>query len=157
MFTLISLLGIFDMLLAIYYSIYMQKNIAPRINKIFYLFQVVLVPILLFLCGFILFLLGWRLGTGSLFFFIYLLLNSFLIYICVKDFIIFKKISSSKEELIGESGFAFRLLFTLILLLLPNLIFMAQGWQLDPLLRIGFLLLIVLVIYLSIKDFLFLK
>ncbi|MBW4686406.1 MAG: hypothetical protein KME40_15205 [Komarekiella atlantica HA4396-MV6] len=45
-----------------------------------------------------------------------------------------------------------QVIFTLIILLLYGLILMFQGWRLDPILQFGQFLLLLLIIYLTIKD-----
>lgn len=90
-----SLLGLLDIALAIAYLVLSIALISRGrdigdIGITLYVIQAVIAPILLLSCGFILFLHGWRLDPILLF--AYVQLHILLVYLGVKDFILFSMV-----------------------------------------------------------------
>ncbi|MGK7873841.1 MAG: Ycf66 family protein [Xenococcaceae cyanobacterium] len=92
-----SLLGLWDLLLAIAYlilSIVMlinQSHILGELGQIIYILQAIIAPLILLICGFILIFQGWRLDP--ILQFAIFLLHILVIYLGVKDVVIFHLVS----------------------------------------------------------------
>lgn len=89
---LAGLLGIIYVLLSVAYFILMVVWLAQRSRRlnglalVFYILQAIFAPILMFLCGLILFFQGWRLDP--LLQLMQLLLSILIIYLSIKDIVI---------------------------------------------------------------------
>jgi hypothetical protein len=90
---LTALLGLFDLVLALFYLIasivlpIYRRRFMGEIGTIFYVFQAILAPIILCLCGLIFIAQTWRLVEPDLLFAIFSL-HVLIIYLLIKDLVI---------------------------------------------------------------------